>query len=104
MVQVGRFRLQLDDPPAQVREARFQLLPGNQAFGIGVDQPVDCPAEFADLTLGPVQVELARIGLHGGQAPLILRENTRRVPQQPTDLLPHRGIEEVIPWPLNLDL
>ena len=89
------FGFQPGCPAAQRGQARLELRLVDQSLGVAVDQPLDRAARLGPLTVKSIEFEPMRRGLHGVQAPLILRDDPCRIVEQPTDFGPHRLIEQL---------
>jgi hypothetical protein len=88
-------RLELGQPSAQVGDARLELAFVNEALGVAVDEPIDRPPEPADLAFHDVELEPSRSGTGHLQAPLIFRQDARRILEETADFAPHCCVERL---------
>src|SRR3954453_22251884 len=95
LLQRGRLGLEPGDPTTQLHEPWLELRLADQALGVTVDQPVDAATELVDPAFDGIELETAGTGLRGGQPSLVLLQDTRRVRQEPADLVPDGRIERL---------
>src|ERR1700761_6213950 len=94
-LQLAGFGFEPCRTPTEFSNARLKLGLLDQSFSVTVDEPSNRAAGFGQPAVDRVEFQPTWAGLRCIQAPLVLRQHTLGILQQPTHLGPYRLIERL---------